>query len=230
MPAPVLRRPRRLRPTRLPRAADPELTVTEPIGKPIPTGKKIAFVSCGVEACAVQGPILAGGREDLGWTVEQVATDGTPEKLQARSTGDPRGRRRRDPQRRQPATRSRSRSPTPRSQASQFVTCCSIAEPAETASCSTPATASRTPRSATTSRPRSSPTAGQGQRAVRQHLGVRDPQAVGDAFERSSRSTARVRRRLDRHPADGARQGRAGPDHLLPARPPEGELRRALGQ
>src|SRR5689334_11508018 len=35
------------------------ITVSTPIGKPIPTGKKITFVSCGVEACAVQGPILA---------------------------------------------------------------------------------------------------------------------------------------------------------------------------
>jgi ribose transport system substrate-binding protein len=59
-----------------------QITVTEPVGKPIPTGKTITFVSCGVEACAVQGPILAEGAKMLGWTVEQVATDGTPEKVQ----------------------------------------------------------------------------------------------------------------------------------------------------
>ena len=59
-----------------------EITVTEPIGKPIPTGKKITFVSCGVEACALQGPILAEAAGILGWTVNQVATDGSPEKVQ----------------------------------------------------------------------------------------------------------------------------------------------------
>jgi ABC-type sugar transport system substrate-binding protein len=58
------------------------VSVTAPIGKPIPTGKKITFVSCGVEACAVQGPILAAAAGDLGWTVDQVATDGSPEKVQ----------------------------------------------------------------------------------------------------------------------------------------------------
>ncbi len=63
-----------VRPTSIP--------VTTPIDKPIPSGKKITFVSCGVEACAVQGPILAEGAATLGWTVDQVATDGSPEKVQ----------------------------------------------------------------------------------------------------------------------------------------------------
>ncbi|MFC7360381.1 sugar ABC transporter substrate-binding protein [Nocardioides astragali] len=59
-----------------------KITVTTPIDKPIPTGKKITFVSCGVEACAIQGPILAEAAGILGWTVDQVATDGSPEKVQ----------------------------------------------------------------------------------------------------------------------------------------------------
>ncbi len=63
-----------VRPTKIP--------VTEPVGKPIPKGKKITFVSCGVEACAMQGPILAAGAKSLGWTVKQVATDGSAEKVQ----------------------------------------------------------------------------------------------------------------------------------------------------
>jgi ribose transport system substrate-binding protein len=58
------------------------ITATTPIDKPIPTGKKITFVSCGVEACALQGPILATAAANLGWTVDQVATDGSPEKVQ----------------------------------------------------------------------------------------------------------------------------------------------------
>ena len=58
------------------------IAVTTPIDKPIPSGKKITFVSCGVEACAIQGPILAEAAATLGWTVDQVATDGSPEKVQ----------------------------------------------------------------------------------------------------------------------------------------------------
>ena len=59
-----------------------EITQTKPIGKPIPAGKKITFISCGVEACAVQGPILQEGADILGWSVKQVGTDGSPEKVQ----------------------------------------------------------------------------------------------------------------------------------------------------
>ena len=33
-----------------------QITQAKPIDKPIPTGKKITFISCGVEACAVAGP------------------------------------------------------------------------------------------------------------------------------------------------------------------------------
>ncbi len=58
------------------------IPVTVPVGKPIPKGKKLTFVSCGVEACALQGPILAAGAKSLGWTVDQVATDGSAEKVQ----------------------------------------------------------------------------------------------------------------------------------------------------
>ncbi|MGA8247528.1 MAG: substrate-binding domain-containing protein [Nocardioides sp.] len=59
-----------------------KISVTKPVGKPIPSGKKITFVSCGVEACAVQGPILAEGAKILGWTVDQASTDGSPEQVQ----------------------------------------------------------------------------------------------------------------------------------------------------
>jgi ribose transport system substrate-binding protein len=59
-----------------------QITQSKPIDKPIPSGKKITFISCGVEACAVQGPILAEGAKLLGWSVKQVGTDGSPEKVQ----------------------------------------------------------------------------------------------------------------------------------------------------
>jgi ribose transport system substrate-binding protein len=56
--------------------------LTKPIGKPVPTGKKVAFISCGVEACEIQGDIIKQGAADLGWTASTIGTDGSPEQLQ----------------------------------------------------------------------------------------------------------------------------------------------------
>jgi ABC-type sugar transport system substrate-binding protein len=56
--------------------------LTKPIGKDIPAGKKVAFISCGVEACEIQGDIIKQGASDLGWTAEAIGTDGSPEQLQ----------------------------------------------------------------------------------------------------------------------------------------------------
>jgi ABC-type sugar transport system substrate-binding protein len=58
------------------------LELAKPVGKEIPTGKKIAFISCGVEACEIQGDIIKEGAELLGWTAETIGTDGSPEQLQ----------------------------------------------------------------------------------------------------------------------------------------------------
>jgi ABC-type sugar transport system substrate-binding protein len=55
---------------------------TTEIGKDVPTGKKVAFISCGVEACEIQGDIIKQGAEDLGWTADSIGTDGSPEQLQ----------------------------------------------------------------------------------------------------------------------------------------------------
>ena len=56
--------------------------LTTPIGKPVPTDKKVAFISCGVEACEIQGDIIKQGAADLGWTASTIGTDGSPEQLQ----------------------------------------------------------------------------------------------------------------------------------------------------
>ena len=56
--------------------------LARPIGKPVPTGKKIAFISCGVQACEIQGNIIKQGAADLGWTASTISTDGSPEQLQ----------------------------------------------------------------------------------------------------------------------------------------------------
>jgi ABC-type sugar transport system substrate-binding protein len=54
-----------------------------PIGKPIPKGKHVFFVSCGVTACAQQAPIIASAAKTLGWTSTAINTDGSPQQLQA---------------------------------------------------------------------------------------------------------------------------------------------------
>ena len=43
---------------------------------------KGVFISCGVEACEIQGNIIKQGAADLGWTAETIGTDGSPEQLQ----------------------------------------------------------------------------------------------------------------------------------------------------
>jgi ABC-type sugar transport system substrate-binding protein len=57
-------------------------SLTTPVGQPIPTGKKIAYINCGNSICASQGPILQSAAEELGWTVNILNTDGTPAQIQ----------------------------------------------------------------------------------------------------------------------------------------------------
>jgi ABC-type sugar transport system substrate-binding protein len=62
------------------------ITVTTPIGKPIPTGKKLVFISCGASQCQLQGKIVAEAASHLGWTSKTIATDGSPPQIQAAFT------------------------------------------------------------------------------------------------------------------------------------------------
>jgi len=63
------------RPTRIP--------VTQPIGKPIPSGKRIDFINCGVTSCTILYKNLVAAAKSVGWTVRQINTAGTPESVQA---------------------------------------------------------------------------------------------------------------------------------------------------
>ena len=63
------------RPTRIP--------VTQPIGKPIPSGKRIDFINCGVTSCTILYKNLVDAAKSVGWTVRQINTAGTPESVQA---------------------------------------------------------------------------------------------------------------------------------------------------
>ena len=56
--------------------------LAQAVDKPVPAGKKVVFISCGVQACEIQGDIIKQGAADLGWTATTIATDGSPEQLQ----------------------------------------------------------------------------------------------------------------------------------------------------
>lgn len=60
-----------VRPTTIP--------VTAPVGKPVPKGKTVYFISCGTPECAEEADIIKQGTDALGWTLHTINTDGTPE-------------------------------------------------------------------------------------------------------------------------------------------------------
>ena len=60
--------------------------VSVPITKPIPTGKKVVFISCGTDTCTLQGSIIAQGAKELGWTASTIVTDGSAPQIQAAMT------------------------------------------------------------------------------------------------------------------------------------------------
>jgi ABC-type sugar transport system substrate-binding protein len=58
------------------------ITVSTPVGKTVPTGKKVVFISCGVAQCALQGSIIQQAASALGWSSSTITTDGTPQAVQ----------------------------------------------------------------------------------------------------------------------------------------------------
>ena len=59
-----------------------EITVKKPVGKDIPSGKKLVFISCGTSSCQLQGDIIKEAASHLGWTSQTIATDGSPAQIQ----------------------------------------------------------------------------------------------------------------------------------------------------
>ncbi|WP_193508001.1 sugar ABC transporter substrate-binding protein [Streptomyces coeruleorubidus] len=59
------------------------ISVTQPVGKAIPKGKKIDFILCGVQSCKDLADFFTEAAKELGWQVKQIATQGTPESVQA---------------------------------------------------------------------------------------------------------------------------------------------------
>lgn len=59
------------------------IPVTQPVGQAIPKGKEIDFILCGVQSCKDLADFFTAGAKELGWKVKQIATQGTPETVQA---------------------------------------------------------------------------------------------------------------------------------------------------
>jgi ribose transport system substrate-binding protein len=62
------------------------LTLPKSIGlkksaKPIPTGKRIVYVHCGVPACTIIADAINRAAKVLGWKYQTLSTDGTPESV-----------------------------------------------------------------------------------------------------------------------------------------------------
>ena len=207
-----------------------EITVTTPIDKPIPTGKKITFVSCGVEACAIQGPILAEAAATLGWTVDQVATDGSPEKVQGAI--DAAIRNGSDAVILNAADKDAYAKQIADAEAAgvQFVTCCSLATAGDGILYNTATDKQNGPIGDYLAAEVVSDSGGKADVLYVNISAFQILAQVGQTFEEGMKkycSSCTVD--SPRHPADVARQGRAGPDHLLPAQPPGRELHRAVG-
>ncbi|HZV73641.1 MAG TPA: substrate-binding domain-containing protein [Conexibacter sp.] len=65
----------RTRPTQIP--------TQTPVGKPIPTGKTLSFISCGNEDCTNQAKVVKQATDILGWKLIVHNTDGTPPTLKS---------------------------------------------------------------------------------------------------------------------------------------------------
>jgi ribose transport system substrate-binding protein len=60
-----------------------QISLTQPVGAPIPTGKTIDYIHCGVSACDVIGAAITAAAKELGWTTKIFYTQGTPEGAKA---------------------------------------------------------------------------------------------------------------------------------------------------
>jgi len=57
--------------------------IKTPVGVEIPKGKDIAFVQCGVPACATEAEILKTATDLLGWNLHTINAGSTPEEIKA---------------------------------------------------------------------------------------------------------------------------------------------------
>ncbi|HVX31732.1 MAG TPA: substrate-binding domain-containing protein [Solirubrobacterales bacterium] len=57
--------------------------IETPVGKPIPKGKTIDFIQCGVPACKTEGELFEAAAGELGWTIKSINAGTTPEEIKA---------------------------------------------------------------------------------------------------------------------------------------------------
>ncbi|HXF31976.1 MAG TPA: substrate-binding domain-containing protein [Solirubrobacterales bacterium] len=57
--------------------------IETPVGKPIPEGKTIDFIQCGVPACKTEGELFEAAAGELGWTIKSINAGTTPEEIKA---------------------------------------------------------------------------------------------------------------------------------------------------
>jgi ABC-type sugar transport system substrate-binding protein len=60
-----------------------QIPITTPIGKQVPSGKTVAYVSCGIPSCVASGKVLQQAVSILDWKLEIFNTTGTPQSFQA---------------------------------------------------------------------------------------------------------------------------------------------------
>jgi len=60
-----------------------KITITTPVGKPIPAGKTISFISCGQPTCIHLGQALTQADDVLGWKTVVINTDGSVQQISA---------------------------------------------------------------------------------------------------------------------------------------------------
>jgi len=54
------------------------ITITEPVGKPIPTGKSVTFIDCGIPTCTAVGNSVAAAAKVLGWKFKSITGSTEP--------------------------------------------------------------------------------------------------------------------------------------------------------
>lgn len=57
--------------------------IETPVGKPIPKGKTIDFIQCGVPACKTEGELFESAASALGWKIKSINAGTTPEEIKA---------------------------------------------------------------------------------------------------------------------------------------------------
>ena len=60
-----------------------KIQITDPLSKPVPQGKKLAWIQCSIPDCQILGPPLIEAAKSFGWTVQTINGGLTPETVKA---------------------------------------------------------------------------------------------------------------------------------------------------